>query len=346
MKVFQADTTHQVQQSALPATTTESQEEHYVSIGANGLTPKQTLQLLPKDATPAQQDSAIQANFKPVREHLSDRPDTLRLPFDSVSAVAKDRPFYEESFFETDSMYHPELSGGHFGVAGDPVPYSMRNDNVITGLLLACFILGIIAFSSSRDFILRQAKSFFRVKHGNTTSESETTSEFRFQLFLVFMTCLLLSLLAFFYTEEVINEPLILKSHYLLVAIFLALSIAYFVVKALIYTFVNNVFFDPQSNSTWLRSQLFVTSVEGVLLFPIVILLIYFNLSMNTVLICTAIVVFLIKILSFYKCHVTFFRQNDFILQNFLYFCTLEIMPLFMLLGSVLMIVNNLKINY
>lgn len=344
--MFQTDSIHQAQLSAPPSTATESQEEQYVSIGANGLTPKQILKLLPKDATPAQQDSAIQANFKPVREHLSDRPDTLRMPFDTVKAGANDRPFYEESFFENDSMYHPELSGGRFGVSGDPVPYSMRNDNVITGLLLACFILGIIAFSSSRDFILRQAKGFFRVKHGNTTSESETTTEFRFQLFLVFMTCLLLSLLAFFYTEEVINEPLVLKSHYMLVAIFLALSISYFVAKALIYTFVNRVFFDPHSNVTWLKSQLFVTSVEGVLLFPIVILLIYFDLSMNTVLICTAIVVFLIKFLSFYKCQVTFFRHNDFILQNFLYFCTLEIMPLLMLVGCMLMIVNNLKINY
>ena len=128
-----------------------------MSVGINGLTPKQILKMLPKDATPAQQDSAIQANFKPVREHLSDRPDTLRLPFDSLKAEVNDKPFYEESFFAKDSMYHPELPGGRYGVAGDPVPYSMRNDNVITGLLLACFVLGIIAFSRSRDFIFRQA---------------------------------------------------------------------------------------------------------------------------------------------------------------------------------------------
>ena len=345
MKVFQTDTTHQAQQSALSATT-EPQEEQYVSVGINGLTPKQILKMLPKDATPAQQDSAIQANFKPVREHLSDRPDTLRLPFDSLKAEVNDKPFYEESFFAKDSMYHPELPGGRYGVAGDPVPYSMRNDNVITGLLLACFVLGIIAFSRSRDFIFRQAKSFFRVKHGNTSTENETTSEFRFQMFLVFMTCLLLSLLAFFYTEETVSEPLILKSHYYLVAIFLALCLSYFIIKAIIYTFVNSVFFDSASNTSWLKSLLFVTSVEGVLLFPIVLLLIYFNLPMKTVLICTAIVVISIKFLSFYKCNVTFFRHNDFILQNILYFCTLEIMPLFMLLGSMLMIVNNLKINY
>ena len=323
MKVFQTDTTHQAQQSALSATT-EPQEEQYVSVGINGLTPKQILKMLPKDATPAQQDSAIQANFKPVREHLSDRPDTLRLPFDSLKAEVNDKPFYEESFFAKDSMYH----------------------NVITGLLLACFVLGIIAFSRSRDFIFRQAKSFFRVKHGNTSTENETTSEFRFQMFLVFMTCLLLSLLAFFYTEETVSEPLILKSHYYLVAIFLALCLSYFIIKAIIYTFVNSVFFDGASNTSWLKSLLFVTSVEGVLLFPIVLLLIYFNLPMKTVLICTAIVVISIKFLSFYKCNVTFFRHNDFILQNILYFCTLEIMPLFMLLGSMLMIVNNLKINY
>ena len=205
---------------------------------------------------------------------------------------------------------------------------------------------GPISAITGAGFIFRQAKSFFRVKHGNTSTENETTSEFRFQMFLVFMTCLLLSLLAFFYTEETVKEPLILRSHYYLVAIFLALCLSYFIIKAIIYTFVNSVFFDGASNTSWLKSLLFVTSVEGVLLFPIVLLLIYFNLPMKTVLICTAIVVISIKFLSFYKCNVTFFRHNDFILQNILYFCTLEIMPLFMLLGSMLMIVNNLKINY
>ena len=35
---------------------------------------------------------------------------------------------YREGFFSKDSLYHAELSGGRCGTAGDPVPYTMKND--------------------------------------------------------------------------------------------------------------------------------------------------------------------------------------------------------------------------
>ena len=113
------------------------------------LTPAQVLSWLPRDATPAQQDSAIQAHFKPSEIHWSEHPDTLHLPGHDagVDLMKSDLPqYYREGFFSKDSMFHPELQGGRYGVAGDPVPYSVRNDNIITSLLLACFIFAVIAF--------------------------------------------------------------------------------------------------------------------------------------------------------------------------------------------------------
>lgn len=344
--VFKADSLNNVRQHIGGEVTENRQEGQKGNTVTTELTPRQVLQSLPENATPAQQDSAIQAHFKPAREHLSTCPDTLRMPFDSIAAKDEQKPFFEESFFDRDSMFHPELSGGRYGVSGDPVPYNMRGDDLITGLLLACFILGMIAFSRSRDFIFRQAKNFFRVRRGNTTVENETTSELRFQFFLVFVTSLLLSLLAFFYVEETVSNPLILKSHYTLIAIFLALCLTYFLFKAALYSMVNLVFFDRASNVAWIKSQLFLTGMAGVLLFPAVVLLIYFNIPVQTMLIYTVTVLFLFKMLSFYKCYVTFFRNNDFKLQIFLYFCTLEIVPLLTLVGGMMMIVNNLKINY
>ena len=54
--------------------------ETLVKKPARPQTPYQVLRLLPKDATPAQQDSAIQAWFEPGEIHYSERPDTLHLP--------------------------------------------------------------------------------------------------------------------------------------------------------------------------------------------------------------------------------------------------------------------------
>ena len=71
--------------------------------------------------------------------------------------------YYREGFFSKDSLFHPELPGGRFGVAGDPVPYSIHNDSVITSILLAFFILVVIAIANIHEFIVRQFKNFFYI---------------------------------------------------------------------------------------------------------------------------------------------------------------------------------------
>ena len=152
------------------------------------LTPKEILSWLPANATPAQQDSAIQAHFKPSEIRWSERPDTLHLPGHDRGRSMLDvnlPQYYREGFFSKDTLFHPELRGGRNGVAGDPVPYTVHSDNLLTGLLLFCLIVAVIAFSSVKDFLLRQVKSFFYFSHEAASDMSETAIELRFQFFLV-----------------------------------------------------------------------------------------------------------------------------------------------------------------
>ena len=66
--------------------------------------------------------------------------------------------YYRESYFTGKPFFNPDLFGGRLGVAGDPVPYSIARDNIITALLLGCFILAMLAFAKTKRFIVRQAK--------------------------------------------------------------------------------------------------------------------------------------------------------------------------------------------
>ncbi len=312
--------------------------------------PYQVLRTLPADATPAQQDSAIQATFHPEVKHISSQPDTLHLPGHDVGKSAKDvniPQYYRENFFSKDPLYHPEINGGRYGMAGDPMPYAIRQDDVITGLLLGCFILVMIAFSRLRHFILRQIKDFFYVPHSErTTVVTETTSEFRFQFFLVFHTCVLCALLSFFYVQENVSQTFILKSPYHLIALFTASFVVFYLVKAFLYTVINKIFFDGKKNEQWLKSQLFLISMMGVVLLPLVLLLSYFDLTLNNALIYALVVLILVKILTFYKCYVIFFRRNALSLQFILYLCALEIVPLFIFYGVLRIVVDYLKINF
>lgn len=312
--------------------------------------PYQVLHELPPDATPAQQDSALQSVYSPQYR----KPAT---PLDSTSMLNRcniknnlekvDLPqYYRENFFSTDSLWHPELNGGRYGIAGDPVPYTIKSDNMITALLLGSFILALVAFSKSRWFIMRQAKNFFRVQRSGTTVITETTNEFRFQFFLAAQTCLLLSLVTFFYAREYNSDTFFVSSQYQLIAIFFGVFAGYFVLKALLYSFINWVFFSGRQNEQWLKSYLFISSVEGVVMFPVVVSQAYFGLSVKSTILYVGAVILLSRLLSLYKCFLIFFRQKGVNLQIILYFCALEIMPLLALFGVLSVLISYLNINF
>ncbi|MBR1687839.1 MAG: DUF4271 domain-containing protein [Prevotella sp.] len=312
-------------------------------------TPYQVLRALPRDATPAQQDSAIQAAFHPSEIRYSSQPDTLHLPGHAParSLTTVDIPkYYKEGFFSKYTLLHPELSVERYGVAGDPIPYTIRGDNMITSLLLACFILAVIAISNARRFIARQAKDFFYTPREGTTVITETSSELRFQTFLVMLTSLLLALIFYFYTTTYIGDTFILQSQYHLIAIYFGATMGYFLTKALLYTAVNAVFFDSKRNVQWMKVLVFITSIEGALLFPAVMLQTYFDLKIQNVTTYFIIVLVLVKLLTIYKCYVIFFRRNVVSLQIILYFCTLEMIPMLAFWRALVIIGNYLKINF
>ena len=254
--------------------------------------------------------------------------------------------YYREGFFSKDSLFHPELPGGRFGVAGDPVPYSIHNDSVITSILLAFFILVVIAIANIHEFIVRQFKNFFYIPREGTSEMTETGTELRIQVFMVFLSSLLLSLLFYFYTIHYIGDTFVLESQYYLIAVYLVLMIVYFTAKVILYSVVNSVFFDSKRKQHWFKTLLFISSMEGLILFPAVLLQTYFDMSEKNVILYFTIVLFFVKILTFFKCYVVFFRRNVVKLQIILYFCALEMVPLIAFWVTLDIVVKSLKLNF
>ena len=331
-----------------PALEEEEQQQVQKQQGSQ-LTPRQVLSWLPKNATPAQQDSMIRAHIKPCEiTHWSLMPDTLHLPGHKPGKSLRDvslPQYYRESFFSKDSLFHPELRGGRLGVAGDPVPYTVAGDNFISSILLLCFVLACVAFSRSQQFIIRQAKNFFRLPSFGTTEVTETSNEIRFQFFFVLQTCLLIAIGFFIYSRASISDTFTIDQ-YQVISIYAACVASYFLLKTLLYVISGWVFFDKKKNVQWLKSFLFLISTEWVALFPVVMLLSYFNLALQVAVIYTLVVLGIVKILTFYKTYLIFFKRNGVFLQIFLYFCALEVVPLLALWGGLVLISHYLKINF
>ena len=87
-------------------------------------------------------------------------------------------------------------------------------------------------------------------------------------------------------------------------------------------------------------------SCQGVALFPMVMLLSYFDFPLQIAVIYTLTILGLVKLLAFLKAYIIFFRRNVVFLQIFLYFCALEVILLFALWGGLVLISHYLKINF
>jgi hypothetical protein len=248
-------------------------------------------------------------------------------------------------FTEKDSTLRTDLPYRSYGVAGAPVPYTVRGDNAITTLLILCFVLFVVSVAHSRSFIGKQLKNFFRETH-NSDSSGETGGELHFQTFLVMVDCLVLAISSYLWATQAISGSFMFQTDLTLIAILTGLFALFFALRWLAGTIVNLTFFGVKKNLQWIKLQLLVTACEGVLLFPMLLLLVYFDFPEENALYYFGFVLFLNKILTFYKCWLIFFKQNSGYLQNILYFCALEIAPLLAFGGAWLALIDLLKVNF
>ena len=228
-------------------------------------------------------------------------------------------------------------------IQGIPVPYTIRNDDFITGLLYATVLIAIVAFAQSRDFIARELKLFFRDYRDDLLGHNETATEVRFQFFLVFHTCLMLGLAGYLFITHYITDSFTLSSEHTLIFLLFGCFAAYFIGKFLLQHLVGWVSFEPSENSRWQKSQLFLVALEGLPLLPVVLLLCYYSMTFQAALILCILVVIFIKILTFYRCYSVFFKKNRPQVQIFLYFCTLEIIPMVAFYGLMATLIDAIK---
>lgn len=239
-----------------------------------------------------------------------------------------------------------EVLKDSIGVAGIPVVNAIHNDNMITIVLLLCFVLVFVAIAQSRSFFSRHIKGFFHSSHGmREESVTETSSEVRWQIILVGVFCLLMGVSSNILAVELLGTPFRADNNILMVGILSGSILGYLILKWILQTMVNCVFFGSKKNKQWMKVQLLLIALFAILTYPMVLLQVYFDLAINNAILYFGIILLFGQLLTFYQSWVIFFRQNGFFLQTFLYFCALEITPLLAYGGTWWMMINGLKVN-
>ena len=232
------------------------------------------------------------------------------------------------------------------GFEGTPISYSPRRVDAIALTFLVCLFLSCIALARGKKFLSQQVKDFVLHRERTSIFDSSTAADVRYLLVLVLQTCVLSGITFLNYFHDTCPALMDHVSSLLLLGIYVGFCLAYFLLKWLLYMFLGWTFFDKNKTNIWLESYSALIYYVGFALFPFVLFLVYFDLSLTNLVIIGSIILIFTKILMFYKWIKLFFHQFSGLFLLILYFCALEIVPCLLLYQGMIQMNNILLIKF
>jgi hypothetical protein len=230
---------------------------------------------------------------------------------------------------------------------GIAIPHTSRTENGMITFLLGCFFLLAFLLNRSKRFLLQQFKDFI-THHRERVSIFFTSGviDIRYSLLLILQTCVFVGFCMFYYFECELPELAEHFSFLSLTGIYVCVSVIYLIYKWIVYFCLGRVFFDRTKVKLWMESYSILVYSLGFVLFPIILLLVYLDLSIVFFIIVGFFLLAIIKLLMFYK-WIKLFSINVYgLLLLFLYFCAIEIVPLFLFYEGLAQLNNSLIINF
>lgn len=229
----------------------------------------------------------------------------------------------------------------HLGLKGTEKPYHLQSDDGVTAVLFVCFFLTAYVLSQGKKFLFQQIRDFTHTKERASIFAATTAADFRYRILLLLQTCILSSICFFDHFNDLMPGLIERNPPYLVLSIYVIVCIVYLFFKWQLYYFLGWVFFDKSKTNIWLESYSVILYYLGFCLFPLVLLMVYFDLSGYILIPCALGLVIFAKILMFYKWLKLFYSKVYGVLYLIVYFCALELVP-GLLLYQVLIHINNL----
>ncbi|MDR3706286.1 MAG: DUF4271 domain-containing protein [Paludibacteraceae bacterium] len=221
------------------------------------------------------------------------------------------------------------------GFVGTPLPQNVASETLTPILLLIIFLLYGYVFTRGRKMMLETIKDFFYLKERSSifidSSLRQNQLSFHFIFILVFSGALFLHVLLYkqacFLSFQ--NKIIYLGLFALLIMVFLAVK--YFVFNVLSYIFFRN----NNKASIFIRGYFTILFGLGLGLFPLSVGLIYTPPSFHLYFIIGGLILCIISfLLIFYKTSQIFLNKISSFFYIILYLCTLEILPIIIVLKA------------
>ncbi len=241
------------------------------------------------------------------------------LVIDTVGGVAV--PHMKNADFSTATLVTSPYD------AGTPQEYNLRADDVVSCGLLSCLLLTLVVFARSRQYVKRTLSAFFAPYTQSDDTGERTEGEASEVVFLVLQLCFAGSVLFF----DILDPDADVRSPYVVMGAAAGSVLAMILAKLGVYALVNGTFFPREKNARWRDAYVSSLCLLSLATLALALVLVYLDappLWRNVFQVATLVAV---KIGLFFKCRRIFFSYQGGYVHLFLYFCTLEIVPLLML---------------
>ena len=230
---------------------------------------------------------------------------------------------------EGDSVLCSEVPHKPYGFVGIETPFRIHRDGWSGLLLLVCLILAVsLVVRLRKKFWDLVRVVFFPIPGKADEPLADDPLRYSTRLIAVCLLSLSASVVTFSYTQHDVGYYPFPETPYLLFGAFFLLWVMYFVAKRMLIGFVDWVFFRREKIFTMSRVQTFLYVVESLLLLVCSLVVEYLRVPYETVPMIALGIVILTKACLLFKTYQIFFPKMYGTLHLFVYFCTLEIMPL------------------
>ncbi len=196
------------------------------------------------------------------------------------------------------------------------------NTAIITIFMM---MFGVIATVIGRNKagISHRLKAFFSNKR--TYMDDSTEARYNETANTLLFTIISIVSLSFIATAEVPESQ---QTWYATLAMASGGLTAFFLLKSLVYYTVNSVFFSTERNRKWMSAYHLMTSLSALLLYPISLLAVFAKVEQEIIIYSLLFTLILYEILLFYKLFANFKTKKYGFVLVFLYFCSVELIPI------------------
>lgn len=260
-------------------------------------------------------------------------PDSILHTIDSTSLMNLDTLQLKDSLQRLDSLavvdsLNNVIASTPTGMEGVLHPSSPAVESwvfVVMGVLSFFLVTGII---QSAGMFVQNFKSFFSRKDPVNLIINPTANIAQFQLFITIFTICVFALLTYevnFHTPD--------KFSLFKFGIFCAIFVGFYILKHVLFEMVGNTFFNSRTTKNYKTMYFSMLNLLAVFLFPILILYTYQPENWQYPLeIATLILIGIFYIVLIIKLFQIFYVKPLALFYIFLYLCTLEILPILILI--------------